>query len=62
MTIIKDFFADKLHVMVFDTREAMGRMAGEQAAAASGSCWRKKRRSTSFSQPHPPRMRPWKPW
>lgn len=33
MTIIKDFFADKLHVMVFDTREAMGRMAGEQAAA-----------------------------
>ena len=33
MTIIKDFFADKLHVMVFDTREAMGRKAGEQAAA-----------------------------
>ncbi len=33
MTIIKDFFADKLHVMVFDTREDMGRMAGEQAAA-----------------------------
>lgn len=21
-----------------------------------------KDRSTSFSQPHPPRMRPWKPW
>ncbi|MCD7909220.1 MAG: glucosamine-6-phosphate deaminase [Clostridium sp.] len=33
MTIIKDFFSNRLHVMVFDTREAMGRAAGEQAAA-----------------------------
>lgn len=62
MTIIKDFFADKLHVMVFDTREDMGRMAGEQAAARIRELLAEKRRSTSFSQPHLPRMRPWKPW
>ena len=32
MTMLKDYYTGRLHIMVFDTREAMGRKAGEQAA------------------------------
>ena len=32
MAILKDFYCDKLHVRVFDTRKAMGDCAGSEAA------------------------------
>ena len=32
MTMLKDYYTGRRHIMVFDTREAMGRKAGEQAA------------------------------
>ena len=34
MAIVKDFYADKLRVRLFDTRAAMGECAGAEAAAA----------------------------
>lgn len=33
MSVINDFYRDKMHVRVFDTREAMGACAGKEAAA-----------------------------
>ena len=33
MAVIKEFYCDKLHVRVFDTRNAMGACAGKEAAA-----------------------------
>lgn len=33
MGILKDFYQDKLHVRVFDSRDAMGECAGKEAAA-----------------------------
>lgn len=32
MAVLKDFFCDRLHVRVFDTRAAMGACAGQEAA------------------------------
>ena len=33
MAILKDFYAELLHVRIFDTRKAMGDCAGREAAA-----------------------------
>lgn len=33
MAVLKDFYADKLRVRVFDTRQVMGECAGNEAAA-----------------------------
>ena len=33
MAVLKDFYANKLRVRVFDTRQAMGECAGNEAAA-----------------------------
>ena len=34
MSVLRDFYCDKLHVRVFDTRKSMGACAGQEVAAA----------------------------
>ena len=38
MAVLKDFYADKLRVRVFDTRQVMGECAGNEAAAKPSHC------------------------